>query len=45
MQLSNDKLTNLNITNIIVTSDHGFIYKREHLESVHKRETQDFNKS
>ena len=35
----------LNVTKIIVTSDHGFIYKREHLESVDKLETQDFEKS
>ncbi len=35
----------LNVSKIIVTSDHGFIYKREHLESVDKLETQDFDKS
>jgi len=35
----------LNISKIIVTSDHGFIYKREHLENVDKLETSDFDKS
>ena len=35
----------LNVTKVIVTSDHGFIYKREHLENRDKRETQDFDKS
>jgi len=35
----------LNVSKIIVTSDHGFIYKREHLENVDKLETQDFDKS
>ena len=34
----------LNVTNIIVTSDHGFIYNREHLESIDKLETKDFDK-
>ena len=37
--------TSLNVTNIIVTSDHGFIYNREHLESIDKLETKDFDKS
>jgi uncharacterized protein (TIGR02687 family) len=35
----------LNVSKIIVTSDHGFIYKREHLENVDKLGTQDFDKS
>jgi len=44
-----DKMINrlsrsLNVTNIIVTSDHGFIYQREHFENVDKLETQDFDK-
>ncbi len=34
----------LNVTNIIITSDHGFIYNREHLESIDKLETKDFDK-
>jgi len=45
-----DKMVNrlgrsLNVTKVIVTSDHGFIYKREHLESVDKLETQAFDRS
>ncbi len=45
-----DKMVNrlgrsLNVTKVIVTSDHGFIYKREHLENVDKRKTQDFDRS
>ncbi len=45
-----DKMVNrlgrsLNVTKVIVTSDHGFIYKREHLENVDKLETQDFDRS
>ena len=45
-----DKMVNrlgrsLNVTKVIITSDHGFIYKREHLESVEKLETQSFDKS
>ena len=35
----------LNVTKIIVTSDHGFIYNREPLESIDKLETKDFDKS
>ncbi len=35
----------LNVTKVIVTSDHGFIYKREPLKSVDKLETRDFDKS
>ncbi|KAF5414656.1 MAG: hypothetical protein C5S48_07955 [Candidatus Methanogaster sp.] len=34
----------LNATNIIVTSDHGFLYQREQLENVDKLETSDFDK-
>ncbi len=45
-----DKMVNrlgrsLNITKVIITSDHGFIYRREHLESVDKLETQDFERN
>lgn len=36
--------TSLNVTNIIVTSDHGFIYNREPLEDIDKIETNDFYK-
>ena len=44
-----DKMINrlgrsLNITKIIVTSDHGFIYNREPLEDIDKIETNDFDK-
>jgi uncharacterized protein (TIGR02687 family) len=35
----------LNTTNIIVTADHGFLYRRDNLESVDKVETSDFDKS
>ncbi len=37
--------TSLNVTKIIVTSDHGFIYNREHLESIDKLEKLDFDKN
>jgi uncharacterized protein (TIGR02687 family) len=35
----------LNVTKVIVTSDHGFIYKREKLESVDKLEIRDIDRS
>ncbi|HJH31242.1 MAG TPA: BREX-1 system phosphatase PglZ type A [Methanosarcinaceae archaeon] len=43
-----DKMINrlgrsLNVTNIVVTSDHGFIYNREYLESIDKLGTNDFD--
>ena len=34
----------LNVTKVIVTSDHGFLYQREHLENVDKLEMRDFDK-
>ena len=34
----------LNVTKVIVTSDHGFLYQREQLENVDKLETSDFDK-
>ncbi len=45
-----DKMVNrlgrsLNVTKVIITSDHGFIYKREHLENVDKLGMQDFDKN
>jgi uncharacterized protein (TIGR02687 family) len=45
-----DKMVNrlgrsLNVTKVIITSDHGFIYKREQLESVDKLETQSFDRN
>jgi uncharacterized protein (TIGR02687 family) len=45
-----DKMVNslgrsLNVTKVIITSDHGFIYKREHLENVDKLEMQDFDRN
>lgn len=45
-----DKMVNrlgrsLNVTKVIITSDHGFIYKREYLENVDKLEMQDFDKN
>ena len=45
-----DKMVNrlgrsLNVTKVIITSDHGFIYRREHLENVDKLETQDFDRN
>lgn len=45
-----DKMVNrlgrsLNVTKVIITSDHGFIYQRENLENVDKLETQDFDKN
>ncbi len=33
------------IANIIVTADHGFLYRRDNLESVDKVETSDFDKT
>ncbi|MCD4820921.1 MAG: BREX-1 system phosphatase PglZ type A [Methanococcoides sp.] len=40
-----EKLTNFRILdNLIVTTDHGFIYKRDELESVDKVETNGFDK-
>ncbi|MCM1987078.1 BREX-1 system phosphatase PglZ type A [Methanococcoides seepicolus] len=39
-KLVNDQIVN----NFIVTSDHGFIYKRDDLGNIDKRETSDFDK-
>ena len=34
----------LNVTRVIITSDHGFLYQKGQLENVDKLETQDFDK-
>jgi uncharacterized protein (TIGR02687 family) len=34
----------LNVTKVLVTSDHGFLYQKGQLENVDKLETQDFDK-
>lgn len=42
--LINELTTSINISNIIVTSDHGFLYKRDTLDDIDKLSLSDFSK-